>query len=59
MCRGGTYQTKVIKDGAPGRRKKGGSQKRLMDVVKEDIQRGGVTEEDAGKDEMEADGPLW
>lgn len=31
----------------PGKRKRGRSQRRFVDVVKEDMQRVGVTEEDA------------
>lgn len=40
------------------RQKRGRSQGRFMEVVKEDMQRVGVIEEDTG-DETEVDNPLW
>lgn len=38
----------------PYRKKKGGSKMRLLDLVKDDVQLIGVTEEDAGQGEMES-----
>lgn len=37
----------MLKTELPGRRKKGRSQKSFIDVVKQDMQMAGVTEEDA------------
>lgn len=42
MCRGWRVEDEA---GAAGRRRGGGARRRFMNAVKEDMQRGGVTEE--------------